>query len=320
MDTVIEARALTRRFGDRVAVNGVDLEVHRGEVFGFLGPNGAGKSTLIRMLVGLLRPSSGSATVVGCRLPHQAERLRPLVGYMTQRFSLYEDLSVEENLEFAAEVFGLDRASRRLRIEEVLAEYGLDERRSQRPATLSGGWKQRLALAASTIHRPQLLVLDEPTAGVDPENRRAFWEKLFRLARLGTTVLVSTHYMDEAVRCHRLCVLMEGDRVGLGAPVELRAALRGRVVEVSAAPVASAIEALRARPRVRSVTQLGRRLRVLLDRGGPDAAEAVPDLLRCLEESGHERLSAAPAAPNLEDVFVALIQGERLETPDRSAA
>ena len=217
----IEARGLTRRFGTRVAVDGVYLTVRRGEIFGCLGPNGSGKSTLMRMLMGLLKPSAGTAEVLCHSVPRDAERLRPAVGYMTQHFSLYEDLTVEENLDFAAEVFGLARHRRRTRLAAVLGDSGLIAYRRTRAGALSGGWKQRLALAGATIHDPELLVLDEPTAGVDPQSRREFWEKLFRLAGDGTTIFVSTHYMDEAVRCHRLCMLRDGRRVAVGVPAKV---------------------------------------------------------------------------------------------------
>ena len=181
----------------------------------------------MRMLLGLLAPSEGSARVLGREIPRDAEALRPAVGYMTQRFSLYDDLDVRENLEFAAEIFGLSRARRRARIAAAIDRYELGGYARTRAAALSGGWKQRLALAVATIHEPELLVLDEPTAGVDPQSRRAFWAQLFELAAQGTTVFVSTHYMDEAVRCHRLCILRDGQRVALGAPGGPGAAPRG---------------------------------------------------------------------------------------------
>ena len=215
---VIETRGLTRRFGARVAVDRVALRVERGEVFGCLGPNGSGKSTLMRVLLGLLEPSEGEATVLGHRIPGDAERLRPHVGYMTQRFSLYEELSVRENLEFAAAIFGLASAVRHRRVAAAIERGELGPYAGTRAGALSGGWKQRLGLAAATIHDPELLVLDEPTAGVDPQSRRLFWERLFELAAAGTTIFVSTHYMDEAVRCHRLCLLRDGQRVAMGRP------------------------------------------------------------------------------------------------------
>jgi ABC-2 type transport system ATP-binding protein len=311
-ETVIAARGVTRRFGKLTAVDEVDLEVRRGEVFGFLGPNGAGKSTLIRMLVGLLPQSEGEIDVLGCSLPRQSEALRARVGYMTQRFSLYEDLTIEENLDFAGQIFGMAQAERRRRIEEILEEYEMTERRRQFPAHLSGGWKQRLALAVATIHKPDLLLLDEPTAGVDPDRRRAFWEKLFEIAAEGATILVSTHYMDEAVRCHRLCMLIKGRRVALDSPEVLTDALENRVVEVSARPVDRAIAILRAWPRSASVTQLGSRVHVLLNPEERNAAEIAPAIERHLHEEGLSETRAEAAEPNLEDVFVALGLGERL--------
>lgn len=315
-ETVIEARGLTRRFGSLTAVDDLYLEVGRGEVFGFLGPNGAGKSTLIRMLVGLLAPSEGSARVLGLTIPGEAERLRARLGYMTQRFSLYDDLSVEENLEFAAEIFGLPRRTRAERVEQSLADYGLHERRQQRPATLSGGWKQRLALAVATIHRPEILFLDEPTAGVDPDNRRRFWEKIFALAGDGATVLVSTHYMDEAVRCHRLCVMRDGRTAAVGAPEDLTRELEGRVVELVAEPADDAIAELRTLDSVESVTQLGHMVHVLLAPADDlDAARQAPELAAHLRRAGLTCTLAEPADPNLEDVFVALLEGEALGAP-----
>ena len=310
--TVIEARGLTRRFGSLTAVDGLDLDVYRGEVFGFLGPNGAGKSTSIRMLVGLLAPSSGSVTVLGCSLPGEVEELRPRVGYMTQKFSLYDDLSVAENLEFAAEIFGLDRRRQRRRIEEVIEQYGLAARRGQRPATLSGGWRQRLALAVATIHEPELLFLDEPTAGVDPDSRRLFWRELFDLAGGGTTILVSTHYMDEAVRCHRLCVVRDGRSAALGRPAELTEALDGRIVELRGTPTGALMDALGRCPEVASAAQLGSRAHALLTADAPAGKEAITRLLAYLESAGVARPRGEMAEPNLEDVLVALTRGETL--------
>jgi ABC-2 type transport system ATP-binding protein len=309
---VIEAQGLTRRFGDLVAVDGVDLEVRRGEIFGCLGPNGSGKSTLMRMLLGLLAPSAGSARVLGCSIPRDAERLRPVVGYMTQRFSLYEDLTVRENLEFAAAVFGLPRRGVRARVDAIVAGFGLGPWEGARAATLSGGWKQRLALAAATIHAPPLLVLDEPTAGVDPQSRRAFWEMLFELAAAGTTIFVSTHYMDEAVRCHRLCLLRDGRRVAVGPPRELARPLEGRVLDVRATRPEAAIAALRGSPLVASTTQLGDTAHVLLEPGTP-TLPAAETLARTLAAAGLSGARLEPSAVTLEDVFVALLLGERLE-------
>ena len=317
-EAVIETRGLSRRFGAVQAVDRVDLEVRRGEIFGCLGPNGSGKSTLMRMLLGLLRPSAGTAHVLGCEIPRECEQLRSAVGYMTQRFSLYDDLSVRENLDFAARIFGLVGGVRRERIAASLARYRLERYATTRAAALSGGWKQRLALAAATIHQPELLVLDEPTAGVDPQSRREFWEELFELASAGTTIFVSTHYMDEAVRCHRLCMLRDGRRVAVGAPAVLTHALAERVVEVADAHPEQVIAALRGSELVASTTQLGNTLHVLLRPQAPPAREAAPHLERVLAAAGLGRARATPASATLEDVFVALFLGERLDagTPE----
>jgi ABC-2 type transport system ATP-binding protein len=312
-EPVIDARALTRRFGSLVAVDHVDLAVQRGEIFGCLGPNGSGKSTLMRMLMGLLEPSEGNARVLDCEIPRGAEQLRPRVGYMTQRFSLYEDLSTRENLDFTAEVFGLSPRRRRSRVDTLLGEYELERYAETRASALSGGWKQRLALAASVLHEPELLVLDEPTAGVDPQSRRSFWEKLFDLTTEGTTIFVSTHYMDEAVRCHRLAILRDGRRVAMGSPAELERPLVGRVVDVRVSHAESAIAALRGSPSVASITRLGDTVHVLLTPNAPPPETACADLVRALTAAGLPNARAEPSHADLEDVFVALLLGEDLE-------
>ncbi|OXS13531.1 ABC transporter ATP-binding protein, partial [Zobellella denitrificans] len=214
----MRASGMSKNFGGLRAVDGMDLGVARGQVYGFLGPNGSGKSTSIRMLCGLLTPSAGRIEVLGLRIPEQAEALRRRIGYMTQHFSLFADLTVRENLEFLAAIQGLPRRAGTRRVDELLREYRFSDRAGQLAGALSGGEKQRLALAGAVIHRPELLFLDEPTSAVDPELRRDFWEKLFELADGGTTILVSTHYMDEAERCHRLAIL---DRGRLVAQVEV---------------------------------------------------------------------------------------------------
>jgi len=305
---VVETRALTRRFGEVVAVDRVDLAIERGEIFGCLGPNGSGKSTLMRVILGLLAPSEGEVKVLGCSIPREAERLRPRVGYMPQRFSLYEELSVDENLDFAAQIFGLGRAKRRERVEQMIEESGLTPHRAKRAAALSGGWKQRLALAAATIHEPELLVLDEPTAGVDPRSRRIFWRRLFDLAGGGTTIFVSTHYMDEAVRCHRLCMLMDGRRAALGTPPSLVEPLAGRAFDVSLPDAERGLALLEGDPQLASVTQLGDTLHMLLRE---DALPAVPALARIratLMGVGMPEPRIEPVPATLEDAFVALLQ------------
>lgn len=219
-DAVV-ARGLRKTFGSLVAVEGLDMAIRRGEVFGFLGPNGSGKTTTIRMLCGLLEPSAGTATVVGFDVGTEAEQLRRRIGYMSQKFGLYDDLSVLENLTFYASIYDLHGRERRARVEELVAELGLGQRVRQLAGTLSGGWKQRLALACATAHRPAMLFLDEPTAGVDPASRRIFWQKIYALAAQGTTILVTTHYMDEAAQCQRLAFLSRGKLIAVGTVPEV---------------------------------------------------------------------------------------------------
>ncbi len=246
----IEARGLTRRFGTLVAVDHVDLSIPRAGIYGFLGPNGSGKSTTIRMLCGLLEPTSGSVRVLGHEMPREAEQMRAKLGYMTQKFSLWDDLTVRENLQFMAQIHGLTNAAREARIAELATEFELDALLGQRAGTMSGGQRQRLALAAATLHRPELLLLDEPTSAVDPRSRRDFWESLFVLVGRGTTILVSTHYMDEAERCHRLAILDRGRLVAEGAPKELMSGIPAIVVEIEAEDVngARAVPCIRSRP------------------------------------------------------------------------
>ena len=296
----IRARGLSKRFGTLQAVDRVDLSVPHAHVYGFLGPNGSGKSTTIRMLCGLLTPSAGEIEVLGLRIPEQAEALRRRIGYMTQKFSLYEDLTVRENLEFLAAVHDLPKTSAKQRVDELVVLYHFGDRQKQLAGTLSGGQRQRLALAGAVIHQPELLFLDEPTSAVDPESRRDFWEKLFELADTGTTILVSTHLMDEAERCHRLAILDHGVLVADGTPAELTAALAGRTVEVNAAQPRQAQRTLAAVPGVISVAQIGNSLRVLAADGG----DTVKQLQDVLAQAGLQAdVIAAPA--NLEDVFVA---------------
>ncbi len=303
-DAAIRARGMVKRFGGLTAVDHVDLTVPRAHVYGFLGPNGSGKSTTIRMLCGLLTPSAGQIEVLGLQVPQQADALRLRIGYMTQKFSLFEDLTVRENLEFLAAVYGLSRAQTRARVDELLALYHFQDRPRQLAGTLSGGQKQRLALAGAVIHRPELLFLDEPTSAVDPESRREFWEKLFELADAGTTLLVSTHYMDEAERCHRIAILDRGVLVADGAPADLAADLGGRSVEVRALHPRRAQRLLAGLPGVLSVAQIGNSLRVL-SAPGRDSATAVAEAL----QAASLEAEVVPSEANLEDVFVAATRG-----------
>ncbi len=315
-DVAIVARGLTRRFGRLVAVDRVDLAIPRARIFGFLGPNGSGKSTTIRMLCGLLEPSAGTVDVLGCRMPQDAERLRSKLGYMTQRFSLWDDLTVQENLEFVAQVFGLPGRERRQRIAACAGEYDLGPIIAQRAGTLSGGQRQRLALAAAVLHEPDLLLLDEPTSAVDPQSRRDFWESLFALVNRGITILVSTHYMDEAERCHRLAILAEGRLVAEGVPQELMRDIPAAVIEIEAADAAAARRAIAGDEAVRSVAQLGLRLHALLDPGVDAPAARVRERLRAAGVEAHVEAVGA----SLEDVFVAATGFRHGHAPPRRAA
>ena len=303
-DYAIEAHQLTRRFGALTAVDHIDLKVPTEQIYGFLGPNGSGKSTTIRMLCGLLTPSEGEAIVLGHRVPGDAEALKHKIGYMTQKFSLYDDLDIRENLDFIADIYCVPRAKRRQRIEALLERYHLADRQRQRAGTLSGGQKQRLALAAATLHEPQLLFLDEPTSAVDPQSRRDFWETLFELVSEGTTILVSTHYMDEAERCHRLAILDQGAIVADGTPRELEEAIDATVIEVETEASQAARRALAKQHGVLSVTQLGVRLRVLVSRTTPEPLDRVRSALAAASVEASVELTRA----SLEDVFVMATQ------------
>jgi|TARA_B100000809_G_scaffold61039_1_gene57696 ABC-2 type transport system ATP-binding protein len=303
----ISATGLTRKFGSLIAVNEVDLEIPAGTIYGFLGPNGSGKSTTIRMLCGLLTPSAGTATVMGMDTVKESEALKQHIGYMTQRFALFEDLTVRENLRFISEVYALPRAKRRPRVDQLLEEFSLVAQVKQRAGTLSGGQKQRLALAAAILHEPKILFLDEPTSAVDPQNRRDFWEKLFEMAERGTTILVSTHYMDEAARCHRLAVLDQGVKVADGSPKELGENIGYNVIEVVADNPNSARLSLADNPAFTSITQLGVRLRVLVSKRVPDALGQVKLNLR----EAQIRAEADQVFPDLEDIFMAVTEERR---------
>ncbi|MFY8352545.1 ABC transporter ATP-binding protein [Pseudoalteromonas sp. SSM20] len=301
-DAVINANGLTKQFGEVIAVNQLDLTINKGEVYGFLGPNGCGKTTAIRMLTGLLMPTSGDVSVLGLSLPKQANLLRYKIGYMTQKFSLYDDLTVAENLAFLADAYSLKGQYKRSRIDELLAIYDLAARANQLAGSMSGGQKQRLALAGATIHKPELLFLDEPTSAVDPENRRDFWEKLFDLSELGTSILVSTHYMDEAERCHKLAILEKGIKRADDSPEQLMANLNCQVVEVEVNNSRSTKRSLESHQHIHSATQLGARLRVLVDNSVNDAETWLLQF--------DDVVAAKAVRPNLEDVFVS-VTGER---------
>ncbi|EAR57185.1 putative ABC-type multidrug transport system, ATPase component [Photobacterium sp. SKA34] len=295
----IVTQGLTRKFGDFVAVDNLNLTVPKGAIYGFLGPNGCGKSTTLRMLTGLLTPSQGKVDVLGLSIPQQAEQLRLRMGYMTQKFSLFQDLTIYENLEFMGQMFGLSNKQLKPRIDEQLAVYGLDQRAKQRAGSLSGGQKQRLALAAATVHNPDLLLLDEPTSAVDPENRRDFWEQLFDLSDKGTTILVTTHYMDEAERCHGLAIMEAGIVRADGYPQQLMENMAVNVVEVEAEHLRQLKPIIIRLPEVRSAAQLGIRLRVLIAKQINNPIEWLKVQIPQLQTA-----TMSITRPSLEDVFV----------------
>nr|WP_158162571.1 ABC transporter ATP-binding protein [Vibrio mimicus] len=298
-DYAILAENVVKQFGHFKAIENINLKVERGSIYGFLGPNGCGKSTTIRVLTGLLQPTAGQVSVLGLSIPKQSELLRLKIGYMTQKFSLYDDLTVQENLQFIGQIFGMNRKTLQQRTQAQLKTYGLDERRKQRVSGMSGGQKQRLALAAATMHNPELLFLDEPTSAVDPENRREFWEQLFDLSSQGTTILVTTHYMDEAERCHRLAIMESGEIRADDEPEKLMQQMGVNVVEIKAPALRNLKEHLLGFPQVRSAAQLGIRLRVLIYR-------EVNDPILWLRSTFSSLATAelTLARPSLEDVFV----------------
>ena len=295
----IDVRGLTKRYGGRAVVDRVDLQVRAGRICGFLGPNGSGKTTTIRMLCGLLTPDEGEGTCLGLDIRREALAIKRQVGYMTQRFGWYEDLSIRQNLDFVARLFAVP--DRRAAVDAALAQLGLVARQHQLAGALSGGWKQRLALAACLIHAPRLLLLDEPTAGVDPAARRDFWDQIHQLAAQGITVLVSTHYMDEAERCHELAYIAYGRLLARGTQGDIIGAAGLAVYEVAGDEVGPAlVSELQARPGVQSVTAFGSRLHV----AGQDAALLRQAVAPLADRPG---LRVAPAEANLEDVFISLI-------------
>ena len=300
-ESAITARGLSRQFGALMAVNAVDLDIPTGRIYGFLGPNGSGKSTTIRLLCGLLAPTAGSVEVLGHEIPREAEQLRQHIGYMTQKFSLFEDLTVRENLQFMAQIYGLSRRQARERIAANVETYRLSDLMRQRAGTMSGGQKQRLALAGVTLHEPRLLLLDEPTSAVDPQSRRDFWDSIFDLTEQGATILVSTHFMDEAERCHRLAILDSGRLVAEGEPQDLEESVDAQVLEVRTDDARRGREVLADLPDILSVTQLGSRLRVTVP---TTLADAGTWLAGEFSGSGVDADVVATAA-NLEDVFVA---------------
>ncbi|QDP01459.1 ATP-binding cassette domain-containing protein [Thalassotalea sp. PS06] len=298
-ELVIKARGLGKDFGSLKAIQNLDLDIERGKIYGFLGPNGCGKTTSIRMLTGLLIPTYGEVDVLGLQLPEEANRLRYHIGYMTQVFSMYRDLTVLENLSFIAKVYGIHGARQKQRIDELLEIYNLDSLANQFAGSMSGGQRQRMALAAAVLHKPDLLFLDEPTSAVDPESRRDFWEQLFDLSESGTSILVSTHYMDEAERCHGLAILEAGIKRADGSPESLMQGMDANVVEVESTRIRQLKNKLLTVDAIISAAQLGTRLRVLIDKSVVDPTTYLAEYL-----TSDEVASLASVRPSLEDVFV----------------
>ena len=303
--TVIRTDRLTRVFGDFVAVREVSFEVARGEIFGYLGANGAGKSTTIRMLCGLIRPSSGEAWLNGVSVDADPERVKRSLGYMSQRFSLYPDLKVTENLEFFGGVYGLSGAALARRTDEVLARVGLVEARDTRTSELPGGLRQRLALASALLHGPEILFLDEPTAGVDPAARRTFWRLIRELSAAGTTLFVTTHYMDEAEYCHRIGLMVDGRLAALDTPERLKAEhVPGQLVRLEGPRLAQALPVARALPGVLAAQPFGASAHLRLEPSRLDLAA----LDRAFAAAGFSGLRLEPIEPTLEDVFLAVVE------------
>jgi ABC-2 type transport system ATP-binding protein len=304
-EDAVVVHELTKAFGDFVAVDRVGFSVHQGEVFGFLGPNGAGKTTTIKMLNGLLAPTSGSATVAGFDVATQREQVRTHIGYMSQRFSLYPDLLVDENIELFAGLYGVTGARYEERRAWILRTAGLEHAVAQVTGDLPLGWKQRLALGCAVVHEPPMLFLDEPTSGVDPLARRQFWDLIDALAARGTTVIVTTHYMEEAEYCHRLALMNRGRLIALDSPARLREMLDLPIYEVRTPDPVAAMEVLIEAPGVVEAALFGRAVHVMVETG-PRAEE---DLRAALHTAGQPVQSLERVRPSLEDVFVSLVRG-----------
>ena len=304
-ELAVKVRDLERRFGDFIAVNRVSFDVPKGEIFGFLGPNGAGKSTTIRMLCGILAPTGGAGTVAGYDIRTEAERIKTHIGYMSQKFSLYEDLTVEENIDFYSGIYRIPAEKKRARKEWAIEMAGLQEHRHSKTGTLSGGWKQRLSLGCAVLHEPPIIFLDDPTSGVDPMSRRRFWELIYELAGRGVTIFVTTHYMDEAEYCDRIGLVYRGELIALGSPQKLKTELmKEDVLEVQCERPQEAMEALEQLGSVREVALFGKGLHVV----AMDGPAAERDIRNLLVKQAYPVHSIETIVPSLEDVFVSLIE------------
>jgi ABC-2 type transport system ATP-binding protein len=306
----VAVQDLTKRFGDFTAVDAVSFDVRRGEIFGFLGPNGSGKTTTIRMMLGLVKPTAGKVQVLGMEVDGDTSHIRPRVGYMSQRFSLYNDLTVLQNLKFYGAAYGLSQTELQARIQDALAMAGLQAHAETKTRELSGGWRQRLALSAAILHRPEMLFLDEPTAGVDPVSRRAFWDLLYQLITQGISIFVTTHYMDEAEHCHRLAFLQRGRIIALGSPTQIKQqVMRGQVLEIAPSDALAAVKALRAAKEagtlpLEEVELYGSLVHVV----ARDMERQQPAIEGELRRAGIHPGRMARIEPSLEDVFISCMK------------
>ena len=306
----IIAQNLTKRFGDFIAVNDVSFEVNRGEIFGFLGPNGSGKTTSIRMMLGLMKPTSGNVEVLNMNVNESASKIRPRVGYMSQRFSLYNDLSVLQNLKFYGAAYGLSNSELQASINDALVRAGLEGREDAKTKDLSGGWRQRLALSAAILHRPEVIFLDEPTAGVDPVSRRAFWDLLYKLISDGITVFVTTHYMDEAEHCGRLAFIQRGNIIAYGSPADIKSQMMsGDVLEIAPSNAVEAVKLLRAAKEsgampIEEVELYGSLVHIV----APDMKKHQSAIKKLLKENNISVGHMSVIEPSLEDVFISAMK------------
>jgi ABC-2 type transport system ATP-binding protein len=308
----LEIRDLVKTFGDFVAVDHVSFQVAKGEIFGFLGPNGAGKSTVIRMLCGLLTPTSGSGHVAGFDVATDPEEIRKHIGYMSQKFSLYDDLTVEENIDFFSRIYSVPQELRAERKAYVLRMAGLTDRSTSLTRLLAGGWKQRLALGCAIVHSPRILFLDEPTSGVDPIARRSFWDLIYQLAEAGQTILVTTHYMDEAEYCNRLALIYRGKLIALGVPETLKKELHShQLLQLETSDLLGTMRVVEALPGVLDVAVFGAGLHVTVD----DLAASTERIRQALEQQHIEVRRLEGIQPSMEDVFVGLIEAEEQKNP-----
>jgi ABC-2 type transport system ATP-binding protein len=313
----VEVKNLTKRFGKFTAVNGVNFTIPRGEIFGLLGPNGAGKTTTIRMLCGLMLPEAGSATVLGFDVTRQPEQVKQRIGYMSQRFSLYNDLTALENINFYAAIYGVPKRERPTRVEELIEMSGLQSVKREQTRNLSGAWRQRLALACAIIHNPPMLFLDEATAGVDPVSRREFWDLIYSLAGEGVSVLATTHYMDEADYCNTIGMMYQGELIALAGPDTIKDELPGILVQVDCDRPGEAAEVLRGLPEVQSVSVHGAQAHVTLKSAGE-----AKKIRKSLSHAGFDLHSVEIIQPSLEDAFISMVAQHRshdLTAPERAS-